>query len=242
MQGIVVDSNPVSSTKTALKAATFSLRKLPPQTSTTSISGTLLSAVDELVAVVPAKKGALLYALLPPDVRSGDLPFPNSGTSLGNEDSIPQILSAPTAERFVSYQSAIRSAFAHRGSVLLVVPTSPQVNAAYESLSHGIAERVIRFSSTQSKSERQKAYAAFGDLSRATLTIATPSFAYLDRPDFTSSINHCRCDRDDFAWTTDLHAIESAEVNSFNPVHARAKIGRHSPSTGLFSVNEFLRD
>ena len=188
MQGIVVDSNPVSSTKTALKAATFSLRKLPPQTSTTSISGTLLSAVDELVAVVPAKKGALLYALLPPDVRSGDLPFPNSGTSLGNEDSIPQILSAPTAERFVSYQSAIRSAFAHRGSVLLVVPTSPQVNAAYESLSHGIAERVIRFSSTQSKSERQKAYAAFGDLSRATLTIATPSFAYLDRPDFTTII------------------------------------------------------
>ncbi len=188
IQGIVVDSNPVSNTKTALKAATFSLRKLPPQTTTATISDTLLKTVDELFQVVPSKKGALLFALLPPDVRSGAFPYPSGNSSVGDEDSTPQILSAGTTERYVSYQSVIRSAFAHRGSVLLVVPTSPQVEAAYIALERGISERVIRFSSTQTKTERTKAYAAFSDLSRATLTITTPSFAYLDRPDYTTII------------------------------------------------------
>ncbi len=188
ISGIIVDCNPVSNTKTALKAATFSLRKLPTQTNVPAVSDTLLRTVNELTSILPTKKGALLYALLPPDIRSGVFPYPTSGSGSSEEDSTPQILSAPTAERYISYQSVIRSAFAHRGSVLLVVPTSPQVKAAYAALERGISERVICFASTQSKTERQKAYTAFGNLSHATLTITTPSFAYLDRPDFTTII------------------------------------------------------
>jgi primosomal protein N' (replication factor Y) len=189
ISGIVVDSNVVSSTKTALKAATFSLRKLPEQKNITAISSHLLATVAKIYEIVPAKKGSILFNLLPPDVRSGLAQYPNSTSSfVGNEDSTPQILAGTTQERILSYQTVIRSAFAHRGSVMLVVPTSTTVQKMFDALSQGIKERVVCFSSHQTKKERAAAYAAFSDLSQATLTITTPSFAYLDRSDSTTIV------------------------------------------------------
>ncbi|OGG89327.1 hypothetical protein A2592_02925 [Candidatus Kaiserbacteria bacterium RIFOXYD1_FULL_42_15] len=186
--GIVIDSKPVSSTKTALKAATFSLRKLPEQQNPAVLGQHLLKTVADLYKENPAKSGTILFALLPPDVRNGIVPYPVTSPSMNNEDSTPQILSATTPERFIAYKSMIRSAFAHRGSVTLVVPTTPAVDMAFERLSQGISDRVIRFSSHQTKKERSLSYNAFSDLTRATLTITTPNFAYLDRGDCTCII------------------------------------------------------
>lgn len=186
--GIVIDSKAVSSTKTALKAATFSLRKLPEQKNIVTLSRNLLKTVDSLYEQNPSKRGALLFSLLPPDIRTGAIPYPSHSDFNTAEDSTPQILSAPFLERIVSYQGIIRSAFAHRGSVILVVPSSGLVKSLYKILSQGIKERVICFSSHQTKKERDDAYKAFSDLSQATLTITTPSFAYLDRADSTTII------------------------------------------------------
>lgn len=188
IQGIVIDCKPVSSTKTALKAATFSLRKLPLQTTTAIVSPQLLATIDKLYEQIPAKRGALLFALLPPDVRNGAVPYPGSSSATSHEDTTPQVLAATFNERMIAYQSIVRSAFAHRGSVTLVVPTSSAVEKVFRSLERGISDRVICFSSSQSKKERLAAYTAFSDLSQATLTITTPSFAYLDRTDSTTLI------------------------------------------------------
>ena len=188
IRGIVVEGKAVSSTKTALKAATFSLRKLPEQKDVQTISPHILRTVDTIYKETPAKRGAILCSLLPPDIRSGLASYPSSNSVICEEDSTPQILSASAADRVISYQTIIRSAFAHRGSVLLVVPTSNAVDKMRLALERGITERVICFSSHQTKKERDRAYAAFTDLSHATLTIATPSFAYLDRADSTTVI------------------------------------------------------
>jgi len=186
--GIVIESKAVSSTKTALKAATFSLRKLPEQKTPPVLGKDLLETVAKLYEQNVAKPGAILFYLLPPDVRSGAVPYPATSPSMSNEDSTPQILAATMTERFIVYKSIIRSAFAHRGSVTLVVPTTPAVDMAFEILSPGISDRVIRFSSHQTKKERLSSYNAFSDLTCATLTITTPNFAYLDRPDCTCII------------------------------------------------------
>ena len=188
INGIVIDNKPVSSTKTALKAATFSLRKLPIQNKTTSIPAHLLDTVIEIQKQNPAKTSAILFSILPPDIRNGLVSYPDMGNSLSNEDSKPQIIASTSAERFIAYQSIIRSAFAHRGSVLLVVPTTPAIDTAFKILSPGITDRVIIFSSTQTKKDRLASYSAFSDLSFTTLTITTPNFAYLDRPDCTCII------------------------------------------------------
>jgi len=88
----------------------------------------------------------------------------------------------------MSYRSHIRQAFAHRGSVLFVVPTSAAVSSAKESLSQGIEKRVITFSSTHTKKQTEKSYESFEDLSSAKLIITTPNFAFLDRHDITTII------------------------------------------------------
>lgn len=188
VSGVVIESSPVSSAKTALKAATFSLRKLPANNKTTTISNHLMETVEALYKKIPAKRGAILFSLLPPDVRSGTVDYPPLPSHRGNEDSTPQLLAAPLNERLIIYEAIIRKAFAHRGSVLLVMPNGQAVKRAHTALEHGIKDRIVTFSSEQSKAARAKAYNQFSDLTKANLVIATPHFAYLDRPDFTTII------------------------------------------------------
>jgi primosomal protein N' len=186
--GVVISTNPVSNAKTALKAATFSLRKLPTQDHPPQLSPHLETLVNELYDTIPAKRGAILFALLPPDVRNGSVPYPTLPAVTGVEDPTPQMIAAPQAERIISYQTIIRSAFAHRGSVLLVAPHARAVRELVEALKHGIQDRVVTFYGEQTKKARAEAYTSFTDLSRATVVICTPAFAYLDRPDYTTII------------------------------------------------------
>jgi len=188
VSGIVMESKPVSSTKTALKAATFSLRKLPPQQNPAILPRHLTTTADTLMTKYPSTKGALLFALLPPDVRSGTRAYPSTGPSLSEEDSTPHLLTALLSERFIEYKSIIRSAFAHRGSVLLVVPHTEAVMHAKETLQMGIKDRVICFHGQQTKKQRDAAYEHFQDLHHTTLIITTPNFSYLDREDITHII------------------------------------------------------
>ncbi len=188
VSGVVVSANPVSNAKTALKAATFSLRKLPVQDNPPQLSAHLQTLVDALYKIIPAKRGAILFSLLPPDMRSGTVTYPTLPSIVGTEDPVPQLIAAPLTERIINYQTIIRSAFAHRGSVLLVAPHARAVQHLVQALKHGIQDRVVTFHGEQGKKARADAYTSFADLSRATVVITTPAFAYLDRPDFTTII------------------------------------------------------
>ncbi len=185
---IVTDVKPVSSTKTALKAATFSLRKLPAQENPVQLPKSIQTTAHELTQVYPTSAGALLFSLLPPDVRNGSRPFPSSIKKDFHEESTPQILTAKLDERFVQYQTHIRTNFAHQGSVLFVVPTSADIDYAVEKLSHGIKDRIIVFSPNQTKRQRDASYTKLSEQESALLIITTPSFAYLNRGDVRSII------------------------------------------------------
>lgn len=185
---IVIESKPVSNSKTSLKSATFSLRKLPEQKPLGSVPDSLLETARTLSERLPAKTGSVLYHLLPPDVRNGSRPYPSVSGNDSHEESIPLILCATQLERYVSYRSHIRTTLAHRGSVLFVVPTSSDVFYAAKHLSAGIEERIITFAPAQTKRERDKAYTAFDDYTTAKVIITTPSHAYLERSDLLSII------------------------------------------------------
>jgi len=66
---IVTETRPVSSTKTALKAATFSLRKLPKQLDPIVLPETIRKTAENLTKVYPSSVGALLFQLLPTDIK-----------------------------------------------------------------------------------------------------------------------------------------------------------------------------
>lgn len=185
---IVLKVEPVSAAKTALRAATFSLRKLPAQSDAPCLPKNLLDTAAALTKTVPAHQGSILFQLLPPDIRSGAQPYPPVSDCTNTEDSTPNIITALRADRIRSYRSAVREAFAHRGSTLLIVPTAAAVGRIHDELAQGIEKRIVHFSSTQTKAQRQKNYDAFTDFKTAKLIIATPQFAFLDRHDITHII------------------------------------------------------
>ena len=187
-QGVVISAKPVSAAKTAIRAATFSLKKLALQEDVATLPESLITTAKKITEVTPAHLGGVLFALLPPDVRSGVRAYPACTAYTNEENSTPSILTASIHDRFISYRSHIRQALAHRGSILFVVPTSAAVHSAKESLEHGIEKRVITFSSTHTKKQIEKSYEAFADLSTAKLIITTPNFAFLDRHDITTII------------------------------------------------------
>lgn len=188
IQAVVVDIQPVSRAKTALKAATFSLRKITPPESITKLPQHFIATAKKLSQTYPASPGAILYTLLPPDIRNGKRVYPTLPEEPGNNDPTPAVFTGARNERYLVYKSYIRAAFAHRGSVVFVVPNSASVARAKKELESGIEKRVITFSSVQTKKQLDQAYESFCDLSKAKLIITTPNYALLDRHDITHII------------------------------------------------------
>lgn len=185
---VVIDAKPVSAAKTALKTATFSLRKLSAQLDTRSLPQSLMDTAAKTSTVVPASIGSILFSMLPPDIRDGERKYPGTTQQKNNEDTVPRILTDTTPNRYIAYRSHIRQTFAHRGSVVFVVPTSAAVEIARKKLETGIENRVITFCGTHTKKQLTASYEAFEDLRQAKLIIVTPSYAFLDRHDITTII------------------------------------------------------
>lgn len=192
--GVVIDTKPVSTAKTAVRAATFSLKKLPQNGKVGNLPSSLIETAQQLETRYPATLGAILFSLLPPEVRTGEV-------VLGTQNEIPllnthseiSVLTAQHEDRYIEYRSKIRETFAHRGSVLFVVPTTQEVEHARELLAHGIEDRLVTFASSLSKKRLQSSYDAFFDLTNAKLIITTPIHAYLSRHDITHVIvEHAR--------------------------------------------------
>ncbi|MFZ2252799.1 MAG: hypothetical protein WAW13_01335 [Minisyncoccia bacterium] len=191
--GLVTDVKEVSTAKTALRAATFSLRKLPIQKNKTILSDAYIQTARDLSQYYAAPLGTILYNLLAPDIRSGDIPLPHTHHLPQGESHQPQILATPKRERFVAYRSLVRETFAHSGSVLCVVPSSTEAQELRDALLQGIEDRIIMLTTSMTKTQLKKSYEALEDFSKTKLIIATPSHGLLERHDITYVIvEHAR--------------------------------------------------
>lgn len=185
---VVIEFKPVSAAKTALKTATFSLRKLKAQPDARTLPLSIIKTAQKLSLQNPASLGAILFSLLPPEIRNGERMYPKAESKINTEDTIPKILTAISSHRYTEYKSCIRQTFAHRGSVIFVVPTSIEVEHAKKKLESGIENRVVTFSSTHTKKQLNASYEAFEDYRQAKLFIVTPAYSFLDRHDITAII------------------------------------------------------
>jgi primosomal protein N' (replication factor Y) len=186
--GIVTESKEVSTAKTALRAATFSLKKLPPQEGKRALGEALMKTAHEVGKLYAASTGAVLYNILPPEVQTGDIEVPHTHHVTPQTIHTPQVLQARKNERYLAYRSLVRETFAHSGSVLLVVPSSVEVDELRKELEHGIEDRIIVCATSSTKSELKKAFGALEDFSKAKLIITTPSYAVIERHDITHVI------------------------------------------------------
>ncbi|MCA9361207.1 hypothetical protein KC845_01475 [Candidatus Kaiserbacteria bacterium] len=187
---LVTEIKPVSAAKTALRAATFSLRKLNVQKNCPVIPIGVIETAKKLTEFYPAKLGAILYTLLPPDIRAGARPYPNLTKERADVDTdiTPAVFTGRREDRMIIYRQQIRQNFAHKNSVLFIVPTSAQVSKAKAELENGIEKRVITFASTYSKSHLAKSYKTLQEAKEAVLIVSTPSFAMIAREDVSTII------------------------------------------------------
>lgn len=193
MMGLVTNVSEVSTAKTALRAATFSLRKLPAQGDVQRLSPAYIRTAAALGAQYGAHQGSILYSLLPPEIQSGDITLPHTHYIDPEETHTPEILQAHKAERYASYRLLVRETFAHSGSVLIVVPTGVEAEDVQNALASGIDDRVIILTSTMPKKALKASYEALQDFSRSKLIIATSSHAMIERHDITLTImEHAR--------------------------------------------------
>lgn len=187
--GLVLSVKPVSAARTAVRAATFSLRRLPEQTGSATLSPLLIKTATALTEEVPASFGSILFSLLPPEVRDGGEEYPSTPNSTNEKkDATVSVITGTTDERWRTYKSRVREAFAHRGSVLFVCPTARAVESAAEKLLPGIKDRAIIFSPALTAKSLRKAYQSVTDLSTSKLIITTPGYAFIDRHDITDII------------------------------------------------------
>ncbi len=183
IMGLVSDVHEVSAAKTALRAATFSLRRLPAQESKQSLTDAYIKTAEELARIYGTHVGSVLYSLLPPEIQNGDITLPHTHVLEVKTTHQPEVLHAHKSERHAQYRSLVRETFAHGSSIVIVAPTSVEVQGLRDALSRGIEERVIILTSSQGKRELRNAYASLEDFSHAKLIIATPSHALIERHD-----------------------------------------------------------
>lgn len=186
--GLIVECKSVSTAKTALRAATFSLRKLPTQKSHTILSPSLLKTAHDASAYYGIPLGMILYTLIPPPIRNGDVAFPHTDHARSTHTFSPHLLHASHKERFTLYRSYVREAFAHGGSVIIVVPSSTEAHDLKQILASGIDDRLVLITSASTPSEIKAQYARIDDYSKTRVIITTPTHALIERHDITTII------------------------------------------------------
>lgn len=189
--GIVLRTIEGSRVKTALRAATFSLRKLPFQRPPHHLSEIFLQTMDAVALYHAATTGATIYGLLPKEIRNGAVAIPQykqPKTEVQKTNGGVFILQATLEERYSEYAKIIREAFANKESVIVVAPTLEQCRSTYNSLSGGIEERTVLLHSHIGIKQLRNAYRVITDEPRPILIVSTPQHAFIDRPDVNVTI------------------------------------------------------
>jgi primosomal protein N' (replication factor Y) len=191
--GIVTHSEEVSAAKTALRAATFSLKKLPVQENAQALSKAYIQTAQELSEYYACSLSEILYAILPPEIRNGVIPLPHAHHTPARTQHTPEVLQADAHERERAYRSLVREAFAHGGSTQIIVPSPMEARHMFEKLSSGIEDRTILCTSTLTPKQKEAAFKQLEDYSKPKLIITTTAYAILERHDITTMlIEHAR--------------------------------------------------
>jgi len=187
--GVVVTSKEVSGAKTALRAATFSLKKLPEQKHPPTLSEAFMQTVHTLADFYACQPGALLHTLLPTEIREGKVQLPHTSRGVvADTPPAPEVFFGTLEERYRTYRSLVRETLAHSESVLFVAPSIAEALYAKEQLGVGIEDRVVTLTSSLGIRALRTAYEQLNDFSKTKLIITTPTHSVLERHDIAAVI------------------------------------------------------
>jgi primosomal protein N' (replication factor Y) len=171
-----------------LRGATFALKKLAKRTADLGVSRSFVLAAERTGSFYAASTGSVLGSVIPklfltePDL----LCFCFKEPERASRD--PVVIQQEKEERFATYRSIVREAFARRNSVMLIAPTNELAERAFRKLSHGIEEYAYLFTLDKTRKTLRETLRSARSEKHPILFVTTASGLPFDRPDLSTII------------------------------------------------------
>ncbi len=180
-QGFVIDVQSAEQTKTDIKQADFSLKKIKSIYKETIFNTALVRTLNDAQEYYASSIGALSTVIVPQFVLKDINTFkiPHNDTVAIQSSTEQYAIQEPDQERYSSYKRLIREEFAKKKSVLLVCPTIEDSEYAFKELSKGIQEQSYLFSSHIKKGLLTESWNAALKNPKPVLVVATGHYSFI---------------------------------------------------------------
>lgn len=180
-QGFVIDVQSAEHTKSDIKQADFSLKKIKSIYKETIFNTALVRTLTDAQEFYASSIGALSTVIVPQFVLKDINAFkiPHIDTIAIKNSTEQYAIQEPDQERYSSYKRLIREEFAKKKSVLLVCPTIEDSEYAFKELSKGIQEQSYLFSSQVKKTTLTESWNSALKNPKPILVVATGHYAFI---------------------------------------------------------------
>lgn len=190
VQGLVIGCDAVRAAKQEVRSAAFSLKKIRKQKAEPFLSSAFIEAARKTAHLHAATTGATIFSYLPAaflDERVMRVVQPIRKPSFKGYV-VPRLFQAPREKRLDFYRTAVREAFAAKGSVFILAPTIAEAERLHAGLAHGIPSYTHLLTSAQTVKKVRDTVSTILAETHPVVVVMTPSFLSLPRHDLATII------------------------------------------------------
>jgi primosomal protein N' len=192
INAIVVECKSLAEAKTAIKQASFSLKKITATVGHVPLLGAVTEALQETAARTLTPLGAIAGSVMPASLF--EYVSPEKVITLSEEQVIDKKMYKEESvvgtleERTDFYKRLIRTTFAEKKSILFIAPTIKNLEQWKTVLQKGIPKHVVGVHSKTTKKDLRSSFALIKQSDRPLIIFATPGFSVLPRHDIGTII------------------------------------------------------
>lgn len=186
---IALRSTPIEESKSEIKSATFSMRKISSVAATSFVDEDFMRGVHEAAFYFATTSSSILLHIIPAFITNNPKLLQYIKNKSKIEKPISQtksrleIIQTEFEERYMHYKAAIREEFAKKKSVFLCLPQNEDVRKAKNKLEKGIESFVVYFHNEMSDKEITTLWKKTITSEHPLLIIATANWFFIPRQD-----------------------------------------------------------
>ena len=183
VDAIAVACRDAKEEKSAIKSGSFALKKILKVKAGSRVPASIFETAKLSAQYYRSSRGTILNFLIP-DYSYYGL-FAHEENKPRNTEVQPErlLFQSPLDDRLAFYRTYIREAFAKKESVTFVCPTIADCSLFAEALARGVSDFVVVLNSEISKKKLVDTVKKLSTDKHAFVTICTPTYATLMRPD-----------------------------------------------------------
>ncbi len=189
INAIICNCQSLAEAKTAIKQASFSLKKITLTIGHVPLFGAVMEGLQEAAARTLSPIGSIAGAVIPNSLFeyiTGEKIVTLSEEQQAIEKKYSEESVVGTvADRTDYYKRLIRTGFAAKKSILFIAPTIKHLEQWKTALQKGIPKHVIAFHSKTSKKDLRSNFALLKQSDRPLVIFATPGYSVVPRQDIS---------------------------------------------------------